>query len=310
MKVLMTGGAGFIGSHITDRLLQEKNEVIVVDNLSTGKERNLNPNAKFYKTDITDLEALKHVFHTEKPDMVNHHAAQVDVRRSMADPQFDANVNVSGTLNILQLCLKHKVKKVIFASTCAVYNAPLYLPVDEKHPVDPLSAYGVTKYTVELYLRLFFENYGLAYTAFRYGNVYGPRQDSHGECGVVAIFSEQMLTGIQPTIFGNGSKTRDYIHVNDIVQANMLAMNGLGESKVFNLGWGKEVTDFEVFNAVRMAVGAQVEPFYGQKRHGEVDRICLDSTNAQVHLDWKPKIEFQEGIALTVEYYKGVHSAK
>ena len=194
MKVLLTGGAGFIGSHIADRLLEEGWKVVVVDNLSTGYERNLNPNVKFYKLDITDAEALEQVFAMEKSDIVSHHAAQVDVRRSMDDPKFDATVNVLGILNILQLCVKYKVKKIVFSSTSAVFNEPLYLPMDEKHPVDPISAYGVTKYTSELYLRLYFENYGFPYTAFRYGNVYGPRQDPHGECGVVAIFSEQMLT--------------------------------------------------------------------------------------------------------------------
>ncbi|HDD35232.1 MAG TPA: NAD-dependent epimerase/dehydratase family protein, partial [Candidatus Desulfofervidus auxilii] len=225
MKVLLTGGAGFIGSHIADKLVEEGNEVIIVDNLSTGKKKNLNPKAKFYDVDITNVNALEEVFSKEKPDIVNHHAAQTDVRHSMRDPNFDAMVNVLGSLNILQLCSKYRVKKIIYASTSAVYNEPLYVPMDEKHPIDPLSGYGVTKYTVELYLHVYSQNHGISYTIFRYGNVYGPRQDPYGECGVVAIFSEQMLAGIQPTIFGDGSKTRDYVYVGDIVDANIFAMN-------------------------------------------------------------------------------------
>ena len=307
MKVLLTGGAGFIGSHIADKLVEEGNEVIIVDNLSTGKKKNLNPKAKFYDVDITNINALEEVFSKEKPDIVNHHAAQTDVRHSMRDPNFDAMVNVLGSLNILQLCSKYRVKKIIYASTSAVYNEPLYVPMDEKHPIDPLSGYGVTKYTVELYLRVYSQNYGISYTIFRYGNVYGPRQDPYGECGVVAIFSEQMLTGIQPTIFGDGSKTRDYVYVGDIVDANIFAMNGLGDGEVFNLGWGKEITDFEVFDAVRKALGVQVEPIYSKKRPGEVDRVCLNSSKAKTKLGWKPKVNFEEGIALTVEYYKKLH---
>lgn len=310
MKVLLTGGAGFIGSHIADKLVEEGNEVIIVDNLSTGKKKNLNPKAKFYDVDITNINALEEVFSKEKPDIVNHHAAQTDVRHSMRDPNFDAMVNVLGSLNILQLCSKHRVKKIIYASTSAVYNEPLYVPMDEKHPIDPLSGYGVTKYTVELYLRVYSQNHGISYTIFRYGNVYGPRQDPYGECGVVAIFSEQMLTGIQPTIFGDGSKTRDYVYVGDIVDANIFAMNGLGDGEVFNLGWGKEITDFEVFDAVRKALGVQVEPIYSKKRPGEVDRVCLNSSKAKTKLGWKPKVNFEEGIALTVEYYRKLHVNK
>jgi len=302
MKVLLTGGAGFIGSHIADKLVEEGNEVIIVDNLSTGKKKNLNPKAKFYDVDITNVNALEEVFSKEKPDIVNHHAAQTDVRHSMRDPNFDAMVNVLGSLNILQLCLKYRVKKIIYASTSAVYNEPLYVPMDEKHPIDPLSGYGVTKYTVELYLHVYSQNHGISYTIFRYGNVYGPRQDPYGECGVVAIFSEQMLAGIQPTIFGDGSKTRDYVYVGDIVDANIFAMNELGDGEVFNLGWGKEITDFEVFDTVRKALGVQVEPIYSKKRPGEVDRVCLDGSKAKTKLGWKPKVNFEEGIALTVEY--------
>ena len=307
MKVLVTGGAGFIGSHVVDKLIEKEYQVIVVDNLSTGRKKNINPRAKFFKVDIRDSAELERLFSEEKPSIVIHHAAQTDVTRSMRDPFFDSQVNITGSLNIITLSLKYGVKKIIYASTSAVYPEPVYLPVDERHPIKPLSAYGVTKYAIEHYLHLYYENYGLRYTAFRYGNVYGPRQDPHGESGVVAIFSEQMLKGIHPTIFGDGTKTRDYIHIDDIVEANILVTDSAGDGEVFNLGWGKEVTDFEVFDAVRRAMGIQVEPIYSKKRSGELDRICLDITKAKSQLNWEPKVSLEDGIPLAVEYYKKSH---
>jgi UDP-glucose 4-epimerase len=310
VKILITGGAGFIGSHIGDKLAEMGNRVIIVDDLSAGKEENINPQASFYKLDIRDRESLERVFAQEQPEIVNHHAAQTDVRRSMQDPIFDAQVNVLGSINVIDLSLKYRVRKVIFASTSAVYPEPKYLPADERHPINPLSAYGISKYTTEHYLHLYFDTYGLRYTTFRYGNVYGPRQYPDGEAGVVAIFSEQMLSGVQPTIFGDGSKTRDYVNIDDIVRANMLVMEGLGDGQVFNLGWAREVTDFEVFDAVRKAVGVEVEPVYDKKRPGEVERICLDSSKAKARLNWSPRIILEEGIPLTVEYYRQQHGLR
>lgn len=309
MKILVTGGAGFIGSHIVDRLLKDGHQVVIVDNLATGQERNLNPHARFYKVDIRDTKSLEELFTQEQPDIVNHHAAQTDVRRSMSDPFWDAQVNTLGSLNIIHLSLRYGVKKIIHASTCAVYPDLDYFPADENHPIKPLSAYGVSKRTIEHYLHLYYESYGLPYTAFRYGNVYGPRQDPHGECGVVAIFSEQMLTGIQPTIFGDGSKTRDYIYVGDVVEANILVMGKAGDGEIFNLGWGQEVTDFEVFATVRRALDIKVEPIYSNKRPGEVDRVSLDSSKARSLLKWKPQIKFGDGIPLAVEYYRKFHQS-
>jgi len=303
MKVLVTGGAGFIASHITDALITEEHQVSIVDNLSTGFQTNLNPDANFYQFDISDTPSLKQVFRQERPEIVSHHAAQIDVRRSVTDPGFDAQVNLIGTLNIMSMCVKFNVRKVIFASTSAVYPEPQYLPVDEIHPILPDSPYGLSKYAVEHYLRLYYQNYGIEYTIFRYGNVYGPRQDPHGECGVVAIFSEQMLSGIQPTIFGDGSKTRDYIYIDDVVRANLLVLDNLGSGEVFNIGWGEEVMDDEIFDAVRKAVGASIEPRYDKKRPGELDRISLDSSKARRILDWSPSIRLEEGIPITVRYY-------
>lgn len=303
MRVLVTGGAGFIGSHLVDALVARGDRVVVVDDLSTGGEENLNHAASFFRVDVRDTEALEQVFMEEQPEIVSHHAAQTDVRRSMADPTFDAQVNILGSINLLQLSVKYQVRKVVFASTSAVYPEPEFVPADESHPIRPLSAYGLSKFVGEQYLKFYRDVYGLRFSIFRYGNVYGSRQDPHGECGVVAIFSEQMLNGVRPTVFGDGSKTRDYIYVGDVVSANLLAMDGAGDGEVFNLGWGREVTDFEVFEAVRRAVGVEVEPIYSQKRPGELDRIALDSTKAKRLLGWAPRVPFEEGVPLAVAYY-------
>lgn len=303
MKVLVTGGAGFIGSHLVDALIRAGHSVAVVDNLSVGRKENLNPKAAFHSVDIRDAGALEKVFEKEQPEAVNHHAAQTDVRRSMADPSFDAQVNVLGFIHLLQSCVKHQVRKVVFASSSAVYPEPQHVPVDEEHPVQSLSAYGLSKYLGEKYLEFYRDVYRLPFTIFRYGNVYGPRQDPKGEAGVVAIFATQMLSGIQPTLYGDGNKTRDYIHVEDVVAANLLAMDGRGAGGIFNLGWGKEVKDIEVFQSVREMVGVSVEPRYAAKRPGELDRIALDCRKARKVLGWEPKIPFSEGVRETLEYY-------
>lgn len=304
MKALVTGGSGFIGSHLVDALLARGDRPIVVDDLSTGKRENLSPKVPFYQVDIRDLPALEQVFAKERPEIVSHHAAQTDVRRSMADPTFDAQVNILGSIHLLWLCAKYGVRKFLFASTSAVYPEPESVPVDEDHPVRPVSAYGVSKYAIEKYVALYRDSYKLNFTIFRYGNVFGPRQNPHGEAGVVAIFSEQMLHNIQPTLFGDGKKTRDYIFVNDIVSANLLAMDGGGEGEVFNLGWGKGTTDFEVFEAVRKALGVTVEPRYSPKRPGELNRIALNCGKAKTLLGWVPRIPFEEAIRVTTGYYR------
>jgi len=302
-NALVTGGAGFIGSHVADALIERGYSVSIVDNLSTGYERNLNPKAKFYKLDIRN-EKLNEVFDKEKPELVSHHAAQMDVRKSVEDPIYDAQVNVLGSLNLIENCKRVGVKKIIYASTGgAVYGEPDSFPVNEKHDIDPLSQYGITKHVVEHYLSLYYKLYRLKFTVLRYPNVYGPRQDPHGEAGVVAIFTEQMLEGITPKIFGDGSKTRDYVFIEDIVRANMSAIDK-GDNEILNLGWGREVTDFEIFDTVRKALGVEVEPIYTDKRLGEIDRICLDASKARKTLDWQPEISLKDGITKTVEYYK------
>ncbi|MGB2885793.1 MAG: NAD-dependent epimerase/dehydratase family protein, partial [Dehalococcoidia bacterium] len=225
MKILFTGGAGFIGSNVVDALIDLGHEVVVVDNLSTGFRQNINPNAKFYQLSIRDKE-LSEVFEREKPELVNHHAAQIDVRKSADDPISDAEDNILGSLNLITNCVQFGVKRVIYASTGgAIYGEAQYLPADENHPVNPISQYGISKHTVEHYLYLYSTLYELDYVILRYANVYGPRQNPFGEAGVVAIFATQMLTGKQPTIFGPGDKTRDYIHVSDVTEANILALD-------------------------------------------------------------------------------------
>jgi UDP-glucose 4-epimerase len=306
VRILVTGGAGFIASHVVDALVKEGHEVAVVDDLSMGKREQVHPSAHFYQVDIRDRRAVEAVFRAERPELVNHHAAQGNLRRSMTDPAFDASVNILGSLHLIELSVAYRVNRFIYVSSGgAVYGEPRRLPVDEHHPVRPLSAYGVSKYAVELYLEVFREGSGLDYTILRYANVYGPRQDPAGEAGVVAIFTRQMLAGQRPTIFGDGTKTRDYVCVDDIVRANLLAMvDGQGAGETYNLGHGRETSDREIFELVRSAVGADVEPILTQKRPGEIDRICLDASRAQAELGWEPMVPLEKGIALTVAFYR------
>jgi UDP-glucose 4-epimerase len=305
MRVLVTGGAGFIGSHIVDALVKGGHDVAVVDDLSMGKREQVHPSARFYRVDIRDRQALEEVFRAERPEVVNHHAAQADLRRSMSEPSFDASVNIVGSLNLLEFSLTHKVRKFInISSGGAVYGEPQRLPVDELHPIHPVSVYGVSKYAVEQYLRLF-DGFGLDYTILRYANVYGPRQNPAGEAGVVAIFSRQMLAGECPTIFGDGTKTRDYVYVDDIVAANLLAMTEKRASgRSYNVGLGREVSDRQIFELVRRAAGATVEPIAASKRPGEIDRICLDASLVKAELGWEPTTFLEDGISRTVAFYR------
>ena len=306
MKILVTGGAGFIGSHVVDALVREGHAVVVVDDLSMGKREQVHPAARFYQVDIRRRDTLEEVFRAEQPEVVNHHAAQGNLRRSMAEPSFDASVNILGSLNLLELSLAYKVQTFInISSGGAIYGEPRRLPVDETHPIHPLSAYGVSKYSVEQYLGLYGPDSGVNYTTLRYANVYGPRQNPLGEAGVVAIFSRQMFAGERPTIFGDGTKTRDYLHVEDIVRANLLVMQEEKTAgRVYNLGLGREVSDRRIFELVRSAVGLAVEPILAAKRPGEIDRICLDSSRAKAEFGWEPTIPLEDGIARTVAFYR------
>lgn len=302
MRFLVTGGAGFIGSHIVDRLIEEGHHVAIVDDFSTGKEINLNPKAKLYKIDICD-SGLETVFQAEKPDFVSHHAAQISVVVSVNDPLLDVQTNVIGALNILQLCKKYSVKKIIFSSTGGViYGEPEYLPADEKHPLRPLCPYGIDKLAFENYLYMYGVVYGLNYTVLRYANVFGPRQDPHGEAGVTAIFAQKMLDGVQPIIFGDGKATRDYIFVEDVVNANMLAWEK-GDRQIFNIGTGIETDVNEIFRLLKKEFGFPKDAIYAEKRSGELQRICIAYEKAKAELGWSPKYTFAEGIKKTVEYY-------
>ena len=303
MKVLVTGGAGFIGSHLSDRLVALGHDVVIVDDLSKGKVENLPPQAKFYEIDIRDRE-LATVFASEHPQAVFHHAAHADVTRSVRDPEYDASVNVLGSLNLLECCRASGVQKFVYASTGgALYGEPRYLPADESHPINPVAPYGVSKHVVEQYLFTYGVNHHLDYTVLRYPNVYGPRQDPHGEAGVVAIFAVQLLTDRQPVIFGDGTKTRDYCNVADIVEANMLALNSRAGS-IYNLGRGIEVADLEVFEAVRKAVGSNTAPGFAAVRSGEVEHIALDASKAERELGWTWRVDLDAGIAEAVEHYR------
>ena len=304
MKILVTGGAGFIASHIVDRYLQLGHQVAIADNLYTGRRKNLNPAASFYEVDITDADAIAEVFAAERPQIVNHHAAQMDVRRSVDEPIFDAETNIIGSLNVIGSALQVGVEKIIYASTGgAIYGELEYSPADEQHPIRPLSPYGISKHAVEHYLCLYQHLDGLDFTVLRYSNVYGLRQNPHGEAGVVAIFGKQMLAGQQPTIFGDGTDSRDYVFVSDVVAANQLALEA-GSGEIFNISTGEATTIKQILDTVAEASGYEGEPSYAPPRPGDLQHNVLDSTKAQQLLGWTPEAILSEGIALTVEYLR------
>ncbi|MBI3595843.1 MAG: NAD-dependent epimerase/dehydratase family protein [Nitrospirae bacterium] len=303
MKVLVTGGAGFIGSHIVDRLIQEGHDVVVVDNLSSGKRKNINRAAHFYKMDILNSRIEK-IFKKEKPDLISHHAAQMDVRRSVADPIFDAQVNILGFLNVLENAVRHGAKKVIFASSGgAVYGEQQTFPTPETHPIHPVSPYGISKLAGEHYLYYYQQAAGLNYVALRYANVYGPRQDPFGEAGVVAIFSQKTLMNDQPIINGNGKQTRDYIFVEDVVEAHMAVIDNSIQG-IFNVGTGKETSVNQLFRYLVEISGAKVKEIYGPEKRGEQIRSVLDSTKLKKAADWEPKVGIHDGLKMTVDYFR------
>jgi UDP-glucose 4-epimerase len=311
MKVLITGGAGFIGSHVADAYLAAGIHVAAIDNLSRGSRENLASCVALHTVDICDLAALEKVFEQEKPDIVSHHAAQMDVRRSAAEPAFDAHCNIIGSIHLLDLAVKHKCRRFIFASTGgAIYGEPQELPAREVTPVMPLSPYGISKRAVEHYLFAYHRLHGLAYVALRYGNVYGPRQSSRGEAGVVAVFTEQIMAGIVPTIFGDGSKTRDYVEVSDVARANVKALV-LGDNEVINISTGVPVTDLEVFSHVRDALESPTRaPNYAPFRPDEVNHIHLDVRKAKEVLNWKSEINACDGFRRTVKWLKDRNGSK
>lgn len=305
MKILVTGGAGFIGSHVVDIFIEAGHDVVVVDNLSTGRISNLNPKAKLYQLDIRSPE-LETVFATERPEVVDHHVAQIDVRRSVADPIYDANINVLGGLNVLTQAIKYGTRKFIYPSSGgAVYGEPVYLPCDEKHPVTPLCPYGATKYMLELYLYMYHQTHGLDYSVLRYANVYGPRQDPNGEAGVVAKFAGQMMRQGPITIFGSGEQVRDFIYVKDCARANLMVLEK-GSGQVFNLGVGVGATINQLFAEMKAITGYTLEADYGPTRAGETFQIYLDASYAKQALGWEPLVSLPDGLRETMAYFQEV----
>ena len=303
MKILVTGGAGFIASHITDAFIDQGHEVFVLDNLSTGFKKNINPKAEFIESDICD-QSLSQLFEKEKFEVVNHHAAQMDVRRSVADPAFDANTNIIGTINLLQNSVRNGVRKFIFASTGgAVYGEQNYFPADENHPTSPLSPYGISKLAVEKYLFFYSTQYKLNYTVLRYANIYGPRQNPFGEAGVVAIFSSKLLKKEQTIINGSGKQTRDYVFVGDVVKANLLTITD-EKSDIYNVGTGKETDVNELFSELNKITGNNAAEKHGPAAPGEQMRSVITSEKLFKKFTWKPDTELHIGLENTVDFFR------
>ena len=302
-RALVTGGAGFIGSHLVDRLIADGYSVLTVDDLSTGLEENINPEAEFELLDISDARAEELIVRW-RPELVYHMAAQANVRKSAEDPIFDTRVNAMGTLRVLEGCRAIGNARVVFASTGgAIYGEPEDIPCDENTPRRPLCLYGANKLVSEQYLEVYRLSYGLETATLRLANIYGPRQNPKGEAGVVAIFSQQMLAGEPVTIFGDGTKTRDYVYVGEVVDAFRLAA-GARPGAFYNIGLGVEISDQQVFDEVSAACGYDRDPIYADVRPGEVIHIALDAALIRRELGWDPKVSFADGVAKTVPFYK------
>jgi UDP-glucose 4-epimerase len=304
LKVMVTGGAGFIGSHVTEAMLAAGHDVAVLDNLSTGFRHNIWPRARFYETDIRDANALRKVFDDFRPDAVTHHAAQMDVRKSLDDPVFDGDTNILGSLKLILESVRTGVKRFIYVSTGgAVYGEPQFLPVTEDHPIRPECAYGISKHTVEHYLELYRLLSGLKYVVLRYPNVFGPRQNPRGEAGVNAIFIGMMLEGQTPTIFGDGEQLRDYVYVTDVAAANVKALDR-GEGEICNIGSGVGTSVNQIYHDVAGIIGFRNPPIYSVPRPGEIQKVYLDSSKAKRVLGWEPKVNFADGLKRTVEWFR------
>ncbi len=303
MKVMVTGGAGFIGSHLVDRLIQEGHEAVVVDNLSTGKRKHVNRAARFYKLDVQSPR-LERVFRKERPSVLMHLAAQMDIRRSVEDPIFDAQSNILGTINVLEQAVRHGSRKVVFASSGgAIYGEQEVFPAPESHPTRPLSPYGISKLAGEFYLAYYQQYTGIQYVSLRYSNVYGPRQDPHGEAGVVAIFTQKMLSGEQPIVNGTGRQTRDFVFVEDVVDAH-LAVMGKDVQGCYNVGVGEETSINELFGMLADLTKSGSKQVHGPAKKGEQARSVVDSTKLRQELGWEPRTPLSEGLSRTVEFFR------
>lgn len=307
MKTLVTGGAGFIGSHIQDKLVELDHEVAVLDNLRSGKKENLNPKAKFYNTDLQNKSDLEKVFSDFKPEIIFHLAAQNEVPYSMEHPFEDQEINIVGMMNLMELAAKYGVKKVIYSNTGGAFYGEVKeedLPIKEDHPVlFPTSFYGVSKSCAENYLKLYGNLYQIPWVSLRYANVYGPRQDGNKEAGIVAIFTKKLIDREVPTINGNGEHTRDYIYVGDVVEANIKAMNYL-KSDYFNIATGIETSNIEVFNLLENELKTGIKVVFGPNRPGDPLRNSLSPEKAKEKLCWEAKVTFTEGVKQTIAYYR------
>ena len=304
MRILVTGGAGFIGSHVADAFIELGHEVCILDNFTTGREANVHPRARVFRADLRDRTAVEGVFRTGTFDAVSHHAAQMDVRRSVADPVEDASINILGVLTLLECCQRHGTKRFLFASTGgAIYGEQDAFPADESHPTRPISPYGIAKLSTEHYLFYYRAVYGIEYVSLRYANVYGPRQNPEGEAGVVAIFATRMLSGGEPVINGDGKQTRDYVYVGDVVRANVLALNA-GGSDIFNVGTGIETDVNTIFAKLRTAANPSCREVHGPAKKGEQFRSVLSSQRINRVLGWAPTVTLDEGMRKTVEYFR------
>lgn len=303
MKIAVTGGAGFIASHIADAYLSLGHEVVIIDNLSTGKRENIPANARFIEMDVND-PGIPGLFMEEKFDIVNHHAAQMDVRVSVQDPTYDARINILGGINIYESALRSGVKKIIFASSGGtVYGEQEYFPADERHPTKPISPYGIAKLSNEQYLYYYAHVHGLPSVAFRYANIYGPRQNPHGEAGVIAIFAQKLLRGEQPVINGDGLQTRDYVYVGDVVAANILALQPqmIG---AYNIGTGIETDVNTLFGHLRDLTQSNCEEQHAPAKQGEQLRSVLSHERIFASFGWTPKMDIVEGLSKTVDSFR------
>lgn len=304
MKILVTGGAGFIGSNLTDALIEKKHRVTIVDNLITGFRKNINPKAKFVKADITNHKKIETIIKKEKPEVIFHLAAQMDVRKSVDNPIFDAENNILASFNLIRLAHENGVKKIIFSSTGgAIYGDTNNRPTPETEPEWPLSPYGIAKLSVDKFLNYYNQVHGLNFTSLRYGNVYGPRQNPHGEAGVVAIFINKMLRGEQPVINGLGKQTRDYVFVGDVVNTNLLALKNFKKTGIYNIGTGKETDVNQLFREINKNFQNKFKEKHGSAKIGEQKTSSLNHAKIKKEFGWSPKIKFEEGINKTYQWF-------
>ncbi len=311
MKILITGGAGFVGSHVADALIKKKHRVIVVDNLSTGFKKNVNPKAKFHKVDLKNHRQTNKIINAAKPDVIYHLAAEIDLRKSVADPYFEVQNNILAGINLVEAAVKNKVKKFIFSSTGgALYGDTKLRPTPETFEPWPVSPYGIGKLTMEKYLHYAFKIFGLNFAALRYPNVYGPRQNPHGEVNVIAIFLNKMLSGEQPVINGDGRQTRDYIYIDDITAANLLALKHLKKSGIYNVGTARETNVNEIFRELNKHFGGKFKQAHGPAKTGEQKTSCLSYKKFHKEFGWRPKTEFSTGIKKTFEWFRKNYHGK